>query len=224
MPITPVRGRRGPARAGRGRRPTGRRIRGTAFEHLADEPALPAPIGPWPRGESECAAGRRRARGIALPGGDRPCSPGRDHGPTLRALSLPLWRMASFVSDAVLDAREHLRTAHDMLAEMGAAVFTQRAARELLATGETARHRMPDTRSQLTAQENPDRLAGARRALEPRDRLPALHQPAHSRIPPPQGLHEAGDHLPHPARSRPQGRDSANRSRHAPGDLSLSRR
>ena len=36
---------------------------------------------------------------------------------------------------------------------MGATAFTQRAARELLATGETARKRTPDTRSQLTAQE-----------------------------------------------------------------------
>jgi DNA-binding CsgD family transcriptional regulator len=53
-----------------------------------------------------------------------------------------------------LEAREQLRTAHDMLAEMGAAAFTQRAAHELLATGERARKRTPDTRSQLTAQEN----------------------------------------------------------------------
>jgi DNA-binding CsgD family transcriptional regulator len=52
-----------------------------------------------------------------------------------------------------LDAREQLRTAHEMLAAMGAAGFAQRAARELGATGETARRRTVETRGQLTAQE-----------------------------------------------------------------------
>jgi DNA-binding CsgD family transcriptional regulator len=52
-----------------------------------------------------------------------------------------------------LDAREQLRTAHEMLTAMGVEAFTERAARELLATGETARRRTVDTRGQLTAQE-----------------------------------------------------------------------
>ena len=52
-----------------------------------------------------------------------------------------------------LDAREQLRTAHDMLAAMGAEGFAERAARELLATGETARKVTVETRSALTAQE-----------------------------------------------------------------------
>jgi DNA-binding CsgD family transcriptional regulator len=52
-----------------------------------------------------------------------------------------------------LDAREQLRTAHDMLAAMGAEGFAGRAARELLATGETARRVTVETRSGLTAQE-----------------------------------------------------------------------
>jgi DNA-binding CsgD family transcriptional regulator len=52
-----------------------------------------------------------------------------------------------------LDAREQLRTAHDMLAAMGAEGFAGRAARELLATGETARRVTAETRSGLTAQE-----------------------------------------------------------------------
>jgi DNA-binding CsgD family transcriptional regulator len=51
------------------------------------------------------------------------------------------------------DAREQLRTAHEMFASMGAAAFAQRARRELQATGETVRARTPDTRDQLTAQE-----------------------------------------------------------------------
>jgi DNA-binding CsgD family transcriptional regulator len=52
-----------------------------------------------------------------------------------------------------LDAREQLRTAHEMLTAMGAEAFAQRAARELLATGETARKRSVETSDQLTAQE-----------------------------------------------------------------------
>ena len=39
------------------------------------------------------------------------------------------------------DAREQLRTAHGMLDAMGAGAFAERARRELLATGETARKR-----------------------------------------------------------------------------------
>jgi DNA-binding CsgD family transcriptional regulator len=51
------------------------------------------------------------------------------------------------------DARETLRTAHEMFSTMGAEAFAERAARELLATGEKARKRTADTRAQLTAQE-----------------------------------------------------------------------
>ena len=51
------------------------------------------------------------------------------------------------------DAREPLRTAHELFSTMGAEAFAERAARELLATGEKARKRTPDTRGQLTAQE-----------------------------------------------------------------------
>lgn len=51
------------------------------------------------------------------------------------------------------DAREHLRVAHGRFAAMGAAAFAGRAARSLLATGEKARRRVPETRDDLTAQE-----------------------------------------------------------------------
>jgi DNA-binding CsgD family transcriptional regulator len=52
-----------------------------------------------------------------------------------------------------LDARAALRTAHAMFASMGAEAFAGRAARELLATGETARKRTVETSDHLTAQE-----------------------------------------------------------------------
>jgi len=52
-----------------------------------------------------------------------------------------------------VDAREQLRTAHEMLDAMGVEAFAERARRELLATGETARKRTVETRDELTAQE-----------------------------------------------------------------------
>jgi DNA-binding CsgD family transcriptional regulator len=52
-----------------------------------------------------------------------------------------------------LDAREHLRAAHDMFDRFGAAAFAERARRELQATGETVRKRTVETRGVLTAQE-----------------------------------------------------------------------
>ena len=51
------------------------------------------------------------------------------------------------------DAREALRTAHEMLMAMGAEAFAQRAARELLATGERVRKRVVETREDLTPHE-----------------------------------------------------------------------
>ena len=51
------------------------------------------------------------------------------------------------------DARAQLCTAYDMLDAMGIEAFAERAHRELLATGGTARKRTPETSSQLTAQE-----------------------------------------------------------------------
>ena len=52
-----------------------------------------------------------------------------------------------------IDARQHLRTAHEMLDTMGIDGFAERARRELSATGETARQRTVETRDELTAQE-----------------------------------------------------------------------
>ena len=52
-----------------------------------------------------------------------------------------------------MEAREQLRTAHEMFTAMGMEAFAQRAAPELLATGETARKRTVETSSDLTAQE-----------------------------------------------------------------------
>ena len=52
-----------------------------------------------------------------------------------------------------VDAREQLRTGHEMLVTMGMEAFAERARRELVATGETVRKRRDDTRDELTPQE-----------------------------------------------------------------------
>jgi DNA-binding CsgD family transcriptional regulator len=62
-----------------------------------------------------------------------------------------------------IEAREQLRRAHNMLEEMGAEAFAERASRELLATGETVRKRTVASYGELTAQElQIAQLAGAR--------------------------------------------------------------
>jgi DNA-binding CsgD family transcriptional regulator len=77
-----------------------------------------------------------------------------------------------------VDAREQLRTAHQMLAAIGMEAFAERARRELVASGEKVRKRTVETRDELTAQEQQiARLArdglsnpeiGARLFLSPR--------------------------------------------------------
>jgi DNA-binding CsgD family transcriptional regulator len=52
-----------------------------------------------------------------------------------------------------VDARDQLRTAHDLFTRFGAEAFAERARRELLATGETARRRAAETHAVLTPQE-----------------------------------------------------------------------
>ena len=51
------------------------------------------------------------------------------------------------------DAREQLRTAHDMFVAIGMEAFAERARRELIATGEKMRKRSDQTRDELTPQE-----------------------------------------------------------------------
>ncbi len=77
-----------------------------------------------------------------------------------------------------VDAREHLRTAHEMLVAIGMEAFAERARNELRASGEKVRKRTVETRDDLTAQERQiARLArdglsnpeiGARLFLSPR--------------------------------------------------------
>ena len=52
------------------------------------------------------------------------------------------------------DAREQLRTAHELFVAIGMEAFAERARVELVATGETVRRRSDETRDELTPQEH----------------------------------------------------------------------
>jgi DNA-binding CsgD family transcriptional regulator len=65
------------------------------------------------------------------------------------------------------DAREQLRSAHQMFAEMGIPGFTERARRELAATGETVHRQTPDIRMELTSQEAQIARLAAERLTNP---------------------------------------------------------
>jgi DNA-binding NarL/FixJ family response regulator len=60
-----------------------------------------------------------------------------------------------------VDARDQLRTAHEMLATIGMEAFAERARKELQATGEKVRRRTVETRDDLTAQERQIALLAA---------------------------------------------------------------
>jgi len=95
-----------------------------------------------------------------------------------------------------VDARDQLRQAQEMFTSIGMEAFAARAGRELLATGETARKRGDETPGRPHRPGAADRSSGARGAVESRDRRPPVHQPADRRVPPAQGLHEAGHQQP----------------------------
>ena len=65
------------------------------------------------------------------------------------------------------EARDHLRAASTQFEAMGAAAFAERARLELVATGENARKRSPETRNDLTPQETQIATLASRGATNP---------------------------------------------------------
>ena len=99
------------------------------------------------------------------------------------------------------DARDQLRTAHEMFTAMGAGAFAERA------RDRAAGHRgtrppadRPD-RNRAHPAGGADRPAGQPGPEQPRHRRAAVPQPLHRRLPPAQGVPEARRGIPHPARA-----------------------
>ncbi len=102
-----------------------------------------------------------------------------------------------------VDAREQLRTAHEMLDDDGHRRV--RRARPARAAGHRRDRPQTHRRNARRAHRpgDADRAARPRRTLEPGDRHPAVHQSAHRQVPPAQGLHQARHRLTQRARPRP---------------------
>ena len=107
-----------------------------------------------------------------------------------------------------VDAREQLRTAHEMLAAIGMEAFAERARRELLATGEKVRKRTRRDARRAHAAGGADRPPRPRRPVQPGDRRPAVPQPPHRRVAPEEGVHQARDQLAHGPARRPASADA----------------
>ena len=94
-----------------------------------------------------------------------------------------------------LDARQQLNTAHEMFTRMGAQGFAERARRELVATGEKVRKQPLSSGDELTAQEAQIARLAADGLTNSGDRRAAVHQHAHRRMAPAEGLRQARHHL-----------------------------
>ena len=102
-----------------------------------------------------------------------------------------------------VDAREQLRSAHDAFVAMGADGFAERARHELLATGEKVRQRRDRHARRADAQEEHIARLARDGLTNPEIGAAALPQPAHSRMAPAQGVHQARDQLTQGPSERP---------------------
>ena len=98
------------------------------------------------------------------------------------------------------DARRHLRVAAELLRGLRATPWEERAEADLRATGDHPQTRPFDARSADSARGS-DRGARGRRLDQSRDRRAVVHQPAHGRLPPAQGVLKARDRLAYGARA-----------------------
>ena len=98
------------------------------------------------------------------------------------------------------EARDQLRTAHEMFEALRLDAFAERARVELRATGEHAQRRQPGPSGDAHPAGSTDRHPGQPGAGQPGHRHAAVHQPQHGGVPPAQGVPEARRHLADPAR------------------------
>ena len=156
-------------------------------------------LGAGHRGALARAAERRRRRralyreAIERLGRTRVARRARPRAPALRRVAAPR-------APARRRPRAAAHRPRACSAAMGTEAFAERARRELLATGETVRKRTRRDARRAHRAGGADRAARPRRAVEPGDRRPAVHQPAHRRVAPAQGVHQARHQLPPGAR------------------------
>ena len=153
-----------------------------------------------PTGRSACeargtrAGERGRGRRAPVPRGHRPP---RAHPARVRSS-----RAASCSTASGCAARTAASTrasscgrAHDAFVSMGADAFAERARHELLATGEKVRKRRDDTRDELTPQEEHIARLARDGLTNAEIGAAALPEPAHRRVAPAQGVHQARHQL-----------------------------
>ena len=88
-----------------------------------------------------------------------------------------------------LDAREELRTAHELFTDLGSGgVRRARAGRARRRRVSVPARRTVDTIDQLTPQESADRAPSGGRPHQPRDRRSIVHQREYRGVPPSQGV------------------------------------
>ena len=93
------------------------------------------------------------------------------------------------------DAREQLRAAEEMFADIGMEAFAGRARDELVAAGAQRAQARPRGAGGAQPAGGADRPARPRRADERRHRRQAVPQPAHGRVAPAQGVRQVGDRV-----------------------------
>ena len=165
------------------------------------------------------AARRRRGLGTCAARGRARRSPRRDEHVAERPFLLARVRLNLGEhlrrEGSRREARDELRAALAVFEQLDAEPWSERARRELRASGETARRRRAEHDGRADAAGAPDRPHG-RGGREPEGgRRHALPQPEDDRVPPRQGLPQARDHVRPPAPTPPRASRNCSRCRDA---------
>ena len=123
-----------------------------------------------------------------------------------------------------IDAREQLRSAHEMFTAMGAEAFADRARRRAGRHRGEARQGRPGRRRAADGPRGAGRPHGARRPLQSGDRGALVPEPPDDRVPPGQRLRQARHHLAPRIGPGPGRLVAGRRTRTRPSSVCTSRR